>query len=54
MKKRESGTGDLVLQKAVGSALDASAGKLAPNWEGPYRVTAIAGAYAYYVEDMEE
>ena len=54
MKKRESGTGDLVLQKAVGSALDASAGKLAPNWEGPYRVTTIAGAHAYYVEDMEE
>ena len=54
MKKRESSTGDLVLQKAVGSALDASAGKLAPNWEGPYRVTTIAGARAYYVEDMEE
>ena len=54
MKKREFGAGDLVLQKAVGNAQDVNAGKLAPTWEGPYRVTAIAGARAYYLEDMEE
>lgn len=30
------------------------AGKLAPNWEGPYRVIAIAGARAYSLKDMEE
>ena len=54
MKKREFGAGDLVLQKAVGNAQDVNAGKLAPTWEGPYRVTAIAGAEAYYLEDMEE
>ena len=54
MKKREFGAGDLVLQKAVGNAQDVNAGKLAPTWEGPYRVTAIAGAGAYYLEDMEE
>ena len=33
---------------------DWSAGKLAPNWEGPYRMTATAGMWAYYLEDMEE
>ena len=54
MKKREFGVGDLVLQKAVGNARDVSAKKLAPNWEGPYRFTAIAGARAYYLENMEE
>ena len=32
---REFVAGDLVLQRAVG--------KLAPNWEGPYQVTAVAG-----------
>ena len=54
MKKREFGTGDLALQNAVGNAWDVSAGKLAPNWERPYRVTTIVGAGAYYLEDMEE
>ena len=28
--------------------------KLAQTWEGPYRVTAIAGARAYYLEDLDE
>ena len=54
MKKMEFGVGDLVLRKAVGNARDVGAGKLAPNWEGSYIVTAIAGAGVYYLEDMEE
>ena len=54
MKKREFGAGDLVLRKAVGNARDVSAKKLAPNWEGTYRFTAIVGARAYYLENMEE
>ena len=33
---------------------DMAAGKLAQSWEGPYRVTAIAGAGAYYLEDLDE
>ena len=36
MKTREFGAGDLVLQKAMGSAQDINAKKLAPNWEGQY------------------
>ena len=28
--------------------------KLALNWEGPYRITAMAGAKVYYFEHMEE
>ena len=54
MKKREFGVGDLVLWKAVGNARDVSAGKLAPNWEGQYRVTTIAKVGVYSLEDMEE
>ena len=33
---------------------DVVAGKLAQTWEGPYRVTAIAGAGAYYLEDLDK
>ena len=46
--------GDLFLRKAVGSLKDLNAWKLASNWEGPYRVTAITRMRAYYLEDMEE
>ena len=44
VKTREFSVGDLVLWKAVGSMQDTNAGKLAPTWEGPYRVTAITSA----------
>ncbi|XP_075645885.1 uncharacterized protein LOC142617078 [Castanea sativa] len=54
MRKREFVAGDLVLRKVVGNTRDTNAGKLAPSWEGPYRVTIIAGAEAYYLEDLEE
>ena len=54
MKTREFGTGDLVLRKVVGNMQDTNAGKLAPTWEGLYRVTVITGAGAYYLEDLDE
>ena len=54
VKTREFGARDLVLRKVVGNMLDTNAGKLAPTWEGPYRVTVIAGAKAYYLEDLDE
>ncbi|XP_075633966.1 uncharacterized protein LOC142606515 [Castanea sativa] len=54
VKRREFAMGDMVLRKVVGNTQDMSAGKLAPTWEGPYHVTAIAGAGAYYLEDLEE
>ena len=54
MRIREFGAGDLMLRKVVGNARDINALKLAPNWEGLHRVTAIAGAGAYYLEDIEE
>ena len=54
IKAREFSAGDLVLRKVVGNMRDASVGKLAQTWEGPYRVIAIASARAYYLEDLEE
>ena len=33
---------------------DMNVGKLALTWEGPYRVTAIAGVGAYYLEGLDE
>ena len=54
VKTREFDVGDLVLQRAVGNMRDTNAGKLALTWEGPYRVTSIAGAGVYYLEDLDE
>ena len=54
VRAREFGAGDLVLRRVVGSTKDLNARKLALNWKEPYRVTAIVGAGAYYLEDMEE
>lgn len=42
------------MQRIVGSMKDQNARKLAPNWEGPYRVTTVAEMGAYYLEDVEE
>ena len=51
VKTREFSAGDLVLRRAVGNMRDTNARKLALTWEGPYRVTAIVGVEAYYLED---
>ena len=29
-------------------------GKLGSNWEGPYRITSMAGIAANYLEDLDE
>ena len=54
MRPREFVARDLVLWRVVRGMKDQSAKKLAPNWEGPYRVFAVASTRAYYLEDMEE
>ncbi|XP_075649631.1 uncharacterized protein LOC142620086 [Castanea sativa] len=45
--------GDLVLRKVVGVAKNPAWGKLGPNWEGPYRITSVAGVGAYRLEDLD-
>ena len=47
---RELGIGDLVLRKVVGTKKDVTHGKLGPNWEGPYRITSVAGIGAFMLE----
>ena len=54
VKGREFSAGELVLRKVVENMRDIAAGKLAQTWEGPYKVTAIASAEAYYLEDLDE
>ena len=54
VKSRPLAPGDLVLRKVVGMAKNPAWGKLGPNWEGPYRITSIAGIGAYYLEDLDE
>ena len=41
------------MRKVVGSMKNPSWGKLGPNWEGPYRVTSVAGIGAYRLEDLD-
>ena len=52
VQPRDFKIGDLVLRKVVGSQKDPTKGKLGPNWEGPYKVTSVAGVGAYRLEDM--
>ena len=54
VRTRGFSAGDLVLRKAMGNMRDTNAGKLAQTWEGPYSVTAITGAGAYYLEDLNK
>ena len=46
--------GDLVLSKVLGTTKNLAWGKFGPNWEGPYRITLVAGIGAYYLEDLDE
>ncbi|KAI9109814.1 hypothetical protein K1719_018855 [Acacia pycnantha] len=46
--------GSLVLRRADIGNKNASEGKLAPNWEGPYRVTESTGKGAYKLETLQK
>ena len=54
VKLRPLAPGDLVVRKVVGTAKKPTWGKLGPNWEGPYRITSVAGIRAYFLEDLDE
>ncbi|XP_070050897.1 uncharacterized protein [Nicotiana tomentosiformis] len=45
--------GDFVLKKGFQSTKTAEAGKLNPNWEGPYKARGIAGKGAYELETID-
>ena len=54
MKLRPLAPEDLVLRKVLGTAKNPTWGKLGANWEGPYRITSMAGIGAYHLEDLDE
>ena len=54
VKLRPLAVGNLVLRKVLGTTKNPNWGKLGPNWEGPYRITSVAGIRAYYLEDLDE
>ena len=54
VKLRPLAPGDLVLRKVLGNTKNPTWGKLGPNWEGPYRITSMAGIGEYYLEDLDE
>ena len=54
VKLRSLAPGDLVLRKVLGNTKNPTWGKLGPNWEGPYRITSVAGIGVYYLEDLDE
>ena len=54
VRHRDFQIGDLVLRKVMGAAKDPSQGKLGPNWEGPYRITAWQRKGTYHLETMDE
>ena len=54
VKLRQLVLSDLVLRKVLGTAKNPIWGKLRLNWEGPYRITSVAGIGAYFLEDLDE
>ena len=54
VKLRPLMPGDLVLRKVLGTAKNPAWGKLGANWEGPYRITSMAGIRAYFLVDLDE
>ncbi|KAD2028401.1 hypothetical protein E3N88_41990 [Mikania micrantha] len=45
--------GDLVLRKTLQNTTNPADGKLAPKWEGPYKIESEAGKGAYKLTNME-
>ena len=53
VRHRDFQVGDLVLRRVMGAARDPAQGKLGPNWEGPYRITAWQRKGTYHLETTD-
>jgi len=53
VRPRDFDPRDLVLQRADVGNKNTREGKLAANWEGPYRVTSSTGSGAYILESLD-
>ena len=54
VKLRPLAPRDLVLIKVLGNTKNPAQEKLGPTWEGPYRITSVAGIGVYYLKDLDE
>ena len=54
IKNKEFIPGDLVLRKVLRNTRDPAMGKLGSTWQGPYKVTSIAGVDAYQLKVLDE
>ncbi|XP_074342192.1 uncharacterized protein LOC141679647 [Apium graveolens] len=45
--------GDMVLRKTFQNTIDATAGKFADTWEGPYLIDAVVGRGAYRLSTVD-
>jgi hypothetical protein len=52
VKPRSFRVGDLALRKVTLATKDPTEGKLAPSWEGPYKVIGCQRPEAYYLKDL--
>ncbi|XP_038688375.1 uncharacterized protein LOC119987518 [Tripterygium wilfordii] len=53
VRTREFKVGDRVLRKVFQNTKEVGAGKLGPNWEGPYQITKVVGHGAYKLQDRD-
>ena len=53
VRHRDFKVGDLVMRKVMGPAREPTQGKLAPNWEGPYRITLWYKKGTYHLETLD-
>ncbi|KAG8639521.1 hypothetical protein MANES_14G150650v8 [Manihot esculenta] len=53
VRERSLKVGDLTLRNLEATGKRAAAGKLAPTWEGPFKVTKVVKPGVYRIEDMQ-
>ena len=53
VRHRDFQVGDLVLRKVTGTTRDPSQGKLAPNWERPYKIALWQRKGTYHLETLD-
>ena len=53
VRRRDFQVGNIVLRKVMGAAKDPLQGKLAPNWEGPYKITSWQRKGTYHLEMLD-
>ena len=54
VKERRFTMGELVLKKTLPGDRSPNECKLAPNWQGPFKVLSAARRSTYRLEDMED